>query len=189
MPVDGSELAGSLLVAMPQLQDPNFRRAVVLLVEHDESGTFGLVLNRPTDVSVATLCSSLDVDWAGEPNLEIQWGGPVQPNTGWVVFNENLALSGDEEGVAELERGRFCAGSLDGLKAIARTPPSDVLVCVGYAGGGPGQLESEMATGAWLVAPLSAETVFDVEHDEMWMHVVRGLGVDPATLVSTSGIH
>jgi putative transcriptional regulator len=91
--------------------------------------------------------------------------------------------------VAELDRGLFFAGSLDVLKAIARTPPSDVLFFLGYAGWGPGQLESEMATGAWLVAPLSAETVFDVDHDEMWLHVVRGLGVDPATLVATSGIH
>jgi putative transcriptional regulator len=187
--VDETELAGSLLVAMPQLQDPNFRRAVVLLVEHDENGTFGLVLNRPTDISVASLCSSLDVDWAGEPNLEIQWGGPVQPNTGWVVFNENLALSGDEEGVAQLDDGVFFAGSLDVLKAIARTPPSDVIFFLGYAGWGPGQLENELATGAWLVAPMSVETVFDVDHDDMWLHVVRGLGVDPATLVSTSGIH
>jgi len=187
--VAGSELAGSLLVAMPQLQDPNFRRSVVLLIEHDQSGTFGLVLNRPTDVSVASLCSSLDLEWNGDPSLEIQWGGPVQPNTGWVVFNDNLALSGDEEGVMRVDDGLYFAGSLDVLRAIARTPPSDILFFLGYAGWGPGQLESELATGAWLVAPLSIDAVFDVDPDEMWIHVVRGLGVDPATLVSTSGVH
>ncbi len=174
---------------MPQLLDPNFRRTVVLIVEHNESGTFGLVLNRTTDMSVAGLCSNLDVEWCGDPNLGIQWGGPVQTNTGWVVFNENLLVTGDEEGVAELDDGLFFAGSLDVLRSIAAAPPSDVAFFLGYAGWGPGQLESEMASGAWLVAPLSRSTVFDVEPDDMWDQVVRGLGIDPATLVATSGVH
>jgi len=187
--VAGDELAGSLLVAMPQLQDPNFRRAVVLLVEHNDSGTFGLVLNRPTELLAGNLCASLEVDWKGDPAAGIHWGGPVQPNTGWVVFNQALAVSGDEEGVARLAEGIYFAGSLEVLRAIAESPPSDVRLFLGYAGWGSGQLESELSQGAWLVAPLSPEDVFDVDADSMWEHVLRGLGVDPATLVSTSGVH
>ena len=60
---------------------------------------------------------------------------------------------------------------------------------IGYAGWGPGQLEAELAQGAWLLAPASREVIFGLEHEEMWEHVVRSLGIEPATLVSTSGVH
>ena len=174
---------------MPQLQDPNFRRAVVLLVEHDDEGTFGLVLNRQVDLSAENLCASLDVEWQGAPETPIHWGGPVQPTTGWVVFGETLTGAGDAEDVSQLGPGICFAGSLDVLRAVAEAPPSDVRLFLGYAGWGPGQLEGELSAGAWLNAPLSSDTVFGVDPDQMWEHVVRGLGIDPATLVSTSGVH
>lgn len=187
--VSESDLSCSLLIAMPQLLDPNFRRSVVLIVDHDEKGTFGLVLNRPADLSVLSLCGSLEVEWSGDPSASICWGGPVQPNTGWVLFNESLALDEDDEEVTPIAQGLFFAGSLDVLRTIAQSPPTDVLFFLGYAGWGPGQLEAEMSEGAWLVAPLSSEIVFDVSPEDMWEYVVRGLGIDPGTLISTSGIH
>jgi putative transcriptional regulator len=60
---------------------------------------------------------------------------------------------------------------------------------LGYAGWGPGQLEAELAQGAWVVAPLSPEIVFDVPAHEMWDHVLRAMKIDPATLISTAGVH
>ncbi len=187
--MSASSLSGSLLVAMPQLQDPNFTRTVVLLIEHDEGGTFGLVLNRGTGLSARELCSSLDVAWNGDPEHEIQWGGPVQPNTGWVVFGDGARLRGDEEGVCAVTDGVSFAGSLDVLRSIALAPPPDVRFFLGYAGWGPGQLESELAQGAWLVAPLTLDLAFGVDGEELWNEALRDLGVDPATLVSTSGVH
>lgn len=187
--VSDSELSSSLLVAMPQLDDPNFKRAVVLLVQHDSEGTFGLVLNRDVDLTVHNLCSSLDVRWNGKSGASINWGGPVQPQTGWVLFNEGLLTVPEDDELTEIAEGLYFAGSLDVLRAIAEEPPSDVMVFLGYAGWGSGQLEEELAAGAWIVAPLSADLVFGVESDRMWECVVRGLGIDPATLVSTSGVH
>ncbi|MCZ6464884.1 MAG: YqgE/AlgH family protein [Proteobacteria bacterium] len=184
-----STLSASLLVAMPQLQDPNFRRAVVLLVKHDEDGTFGLVLNRPVDLSALNLCASLDVDWNGDPAHPIHWGGPVQPNTGWVVFNQGTVGAREDDDVSQVASGIYFAGSLDVLRSVAESPPSQLRLFLGYAGWGPGQLEYEMSEGAWLVAPLSDDVVFGVAAEGMWDHVVRGLGVNPATLVSTSGVH
>jgi putative transcriptional regulator len=68
-------------------------------------------------------------------------------------------------------------------------PPADLRVFLGYAGWGQGQLETELAQGAWVVASLSPEIVFDVAPDRMWDHVLRGMNIDPATLISTAGVH
>ena len=197
-----SHLAPSFLVAMPQLLDPNFRRTVVLLVHHDENGTFGVVLNRPTEISVPNLCSTLEIDWQGDPEGAIDWGGPVQPQTGWVLFGAGAgaevgAAVGGEAGVGgepgdEVKRvgdGIYFAGSMDVLRRVASDPPERVRLLLGYAGWGPGQLEEELSEGSWLVAPVSPEVVFDVDLQEMWEHVVRSLGIEPATLVSTRGVH
>ena len=83
-----SSLAPTFLVAMPQLLDPNFRRTVVLLVHHDEEGTFGIVLNRSTELTAPSLCATLDIAWHGTQAEPIGWGGPVQPQTGWVLFED-----------------------------------------------------------------------------------------------------
>jgi len=182
-------LAPALLVAMPQLLDPNFRRAVVLLVHHDAEGTFGVVLNRTTEIRASQLCESIEVDWRGDPDAEIHWGGPVQPQTGWVLFEEGEAEGEDGEDVREVVPGVGFAGSLAVLRRMASEPPSRVRILLGYAGWGPGQLESELAQGAWLVAPADASVVFATDLDAMWSRVVRSLGIEPATLVPSRGVH
>ncbi|HYB12162.1 MAG TPA: YqgE/AlgH family protein [Myxococcota bacterium] len=189
--MDGNTLAPCLLVAMPQLLDPNFRRSVVLIVHHDETGTFGLVLNRVSDVSVGDLCGTLGIEWRGGGVTPLAWGGPVQPNTGWLLIGGRAVESGsveDHEEVTELGPGLQFAGSLATLRRVADAPPEQFRLFLGYAGWGPGQLEAELAQGAWLVAPLRTDVVF-TSPDEMWEGVVRSLGVDPATLVSTPGVH
>lgn len=189
--MDENTLAPCLLVAMPQLLDPNFRRTVVLIVHHDETGTFGLVLNRISDVSVADLCGSLGIEWRGDEVAQLSWGGPVQPNTGWLLIGGlRVAVESAEDGeeVTEISPGLHFAGSLETLRRVAGAPPEQFRLLLGYAGWGPGQLEAELAQGAWLVAPLRAEVAF-ASPDEMWEGVVRSLGVDPSTLVSTPGVH
>lgn len=176
---------------MPQLSDPNFRRAVVLIVHHDAESTFGLVLNRDVELSVRELCESLDFDWNGQPAAEVSWGGPVESNTGWLLFQDGLDLELDdaEEQISELGGALRFAGSMDVLRRLASHPPPDLRIFLGYAGWGGGQLESELAQGAWVVAPLSPEVVFDVPPDEMWDHVLRAMDIDPATLIATAGVH
>ena len=179
-------LAPALLVAMPQLLDPNFKRSVVLLVHHDAEGTFGVVLNRTTEILAPELCESIEVDWRGEPDASVHWGGPVQPQTGWVLFD---GPDSDDDEVRDVTSGLHFAGSLDVLRRMATTPPDRLRVMLGYAGWGPGQLELELTEGAWLVAPVDPHTVFDVDLEEMWGYVVRSLGIEPATLVSSRGVH
>ena len=159
---------------MPQLLDPNFRRAVILLVHHDEGGTFGVVLNRLTDIEAPT---------------RIDWGGPVQPQSGWILIGSDSSIEVTES-VKTLADGVEFAGALDDvLNQLGTNPGDDVRFLFGYAGWGPGQLEAELVEGAWLTAPITSEVVFRVETEKMWEFVVRSLGIDPATLTPARGIH
>ncbi|MFP6607757.1 MAG: YqgE/AlgH family protein [Myxococcota bacterium] len=186
-----SSLTASLLIAMPQLQDPNFVRTVMMIVQHDAGGTFGLVLNRPVEMSASELCDGLDMHWGGDPETSLHWGGPVQPHTGWMLFSQDdtLPAAAEESEATSLVDGVCFAGSLNVLREIAEAPPGDVRLFLGYAGWGPGQLEGEMVEGVWLTAPASREAIFDVAPDSMWDYVVRSLGIDPATLIATPGVH
>jgi putative transcriptional regulator len=184
--VDVRSLAPGLLVALPQLLDPNFKRTVVLLIHHDESGTFGLVLNRRSEISAESLCATLGIDWRGDAADRVDWGGPVQPNTGWVLLGAEGA--GDDE-ASEVAAGVHFAGSLATLRRVAESPGDELRLFLGYAGWGPGQLERELAQGAWLLAPANADVIFHVEPELLWEHVLRRLGIDPVTLVATPGIH
>ena len=172
---------------MPQLLDPNFKRAVVLLVHHDEEGTFGLVVNRPSDIPARILCENLEIDWCGDDRTPLAWGGPVQPNTGWVLFGDDAPAA--IEDASELTPGLSVAGSVDTLRKIASRPPRQLRLLLGYAGWGPHQLEDELSQGAWLVAPAGPDVVFGVDPEAMWEHVVRSLGIDPTTLIATPGVH
>lgn len=183
-------LSGSLLVAMPQLLDPNFERAVVLMVHHDEESSFGIVVNRESELPASELVSSLDLAWRGPADACVSWGGPVELTSGWMLFGDDVHLDApDPDHVTTLGKGLHFTASLEVFGRISERPPTDVRLFLGYAGWGPGQLEAEIAQGAWLSAPLRASTIFDVPSDDMWDHVVRELGVDPGTLVSTSGVH
>ncbi len=180
-------LAPALLVAMPQLLDPNFRRAVVLLLRHDADFTFGLMLHRPSEIAAESLCASLGIEWRGAPETLVDWGGPVQPNTGWVLLGAGVGVELEE--ATEVSEGLCFAGSLATLQRVAASPPERVRLFLGYAGWGAGQLESELAQGAWIVAPLSTQMVFEVDAEALWERVLRDLGIDPATLVATPGVH
>ncbi len=185
-----SELTSSLLVAMPQLDDPNFKRAVVLLVHHGSGGSFGIVLNRALDLTIGELMQNSGIQWPAGIG-SVGWGGPVQPERGWVVFGDDGAAiePREDDDVATLQQGIRVTGSLEMLRTVANQPPSDVRLFLGYAGWGAEQLESELADGAWLLAPLRREFIFDTAEDAMWEAVVRGLGIDPTALVPARGIH
>ena len=125
-----------------------------------------------------------------DPEAEIYWGGPVQPQTGWVLFEADAAAAeDDDEDVREVVPGIGFAGSLSVLRRMASEPPNRLRILLGYAGWGPGQLETELAQGAWLVAPADPAVLFGTELDSMWGRVVRSLGIEPATLVASPGTY
>ena len=107
----------------------------------------------------------------------------MQPQTGWVLFGARAPRCPRSTTCARSRPGLHFAGSLEVLRRVAGgSRPARFACLLGYAGWGPGQLEHELAEGAWLLAPAEGGAVFEVPNDEMWAHVVRSLGVEPATL-------
>jgi putative transcriptional regulator len=162
-------LSGQLLVAAPSLLDPNFRRTVVLIGAHSEEGAMGVVLNRPSEVTVGEAVPQLE-EAVGE--LETVYvGGPVQPSS--IVFLAEF-LDPGPAGLLVLGRIGFPApeADIDELsEAIARRR-----VFAGYAGWGEGQLDEELDQGDWIAQPARPEDVFTRDPDELWSKVLARKG-------------
>lgn len=180
-------IAPGLLLAMPQLEDPNFERSVVLMVEHSDQGSFGLIVNRPSQLRVAEVLEAMSIGWSGDPEAVVWSGGPVMPRTGWVLHEP--ADVPIEEGWVEVVPGVVLSTSPERLRALADCPPEKIRFVLGFAGWGPSQLEEELATGAWVNAEVTPGLLFGTPAEEMWREALRSLGIEPATLVPARGIH
>jgi putative transcriptional regulator len=179
-----SSLAPTLLVAMPQLQDPNFVKAVVLLCEHREEGAMGLVINRCTE-TLASAIVQLEPPPEEDSGIPVWIGGPVDPARGWLLLKEDLG-----DGI-EVSPGLFLSASRDLLRRVmhSRELAGRCRFLVGYAGWGPRQLDSELAASAWLTVPIEQSLMFDTPCDEMWEVAIRRLGVEPHALALGPGVH
>jgi len=175
----------TLLLSMPQLQDPNFARTVVLLCDFVPEGAFGLVLNRPTEMA-ATDMVKLDPPIVRGNELPLCIGGPVEPERGWILLAEQPA--GEE--YRTVCSGVYLSTSPSILRAVLSTSPAPrARVLAGYAGWGPGQLDHELAQSAWLMADVAIDLVFDVDAGAMWETAIRRLGTDPSALQTSHGVH
>lgn len=184
--VESEELAPGLLLAMPQLADPNFSRAVVLMIEHSPQGSFGLVINHPSPISATELLESLEMSWCGDDNAVVWAGGPVSPSTGWVL-HEPAVVAPTGKGTIAITSSISLSTSPDKLRAIANRPPGKIRLLLGYSGWGPGQLEAEMSHGAWLHASATPALVFDTPADDMWERALSSLGINPSSLFASRG--
>jgi len=186
--VESANLAPGLLLAMPQLADPNFSRAVVLMIEHNEQGSFGLVINHPSPIKATELLESLEMRWRGEDSAVVWAGGPVSPSTGWVL-HEPLGIAQPGQGTIAITSSILLSTSPDRLRAIANQPPRNIRLLLGYSGWGPGQLAEEMARGAWLHTDAVPSLVFETPPDEIWDTAMRTLGINPRDLFSGAGVN
>ncbi|MET9065394.1 YqgE/AlgH family protein [Streptosporangium sandarakinum] len=166
---------GGLLVAAPQLDDPNFRRSVVLILEHDaEGGTLGVVLNRPSDISVTQVLPTWDTMVTG-PSVLFQ-GGPVQTDSA-------LALAAVPSGQEPLGWRRLHAGTpaVSRLGTVDLDAPPEILageiaqmrIFAGYSGWTAGQLEAEIGEGAWYVVDAEPGDTFYSDPGSLWRAVLR----------------
>ena len=178
-------LAPVLLVSMPQMQDPNFARTVVLLAEYGTHGAFGLVINRQMTEPAHEVITP-------DPPLEIQKdvrlyiGGPVEPNRAWVLTGDR-SLDNDALEVAD---GVYLSAAPTLIKRALQTKPDPrIRLVIGYAGWGAGQLDNELAASAWLMAPVQADLIFDIPLDQMWETAIRRLGAEPSALQASPGVH
>ena len=174
-PPAADKLTGQLLVATPELDDPHFRHTVVLIVHHGEDGTLGLVVNRPLGKApAAELLKRLGVPEQGaKGDIELSYGGPVQPEIGMVVHSSDYRLPD----TTSVTRQLSVTSNPQVLHDMAAgSGPQHAVAVLGYAGWGPGQLEGEMAEGAWITIPADPDLVFTPDPDKEWQTAVSRRG-------------
>ncbi len=159
---------GKLLVAEPFLGDPNFERSVILLCEHGESGSFGLVLNQLSEKKLADVMEDLYAE------VDLYVGGPVEQNT--LHFLHKLE---DLEDAINLGNGIFWSGDFEQLRTminLGKVETNSIRMFVGYSGWGAGQLDSEMKRNSWIVSDVDADMLFDSSPANFWRKVLRNMG-------------
>lgn len=182
-----TNLSGQLLVAMPGMVSGGFENTVIYLCEHSENGALGLVVNRPTDLTVGDLLErlnlSLSLDIGPVSGMPVCFGGPVQTDRGFVLHTAAGAYS-SSIGLGDLA----LTTSRDVLQDVAQGKgPDDVLITLGYAGWGAGQLEEEMAANAWLNVQASHAILFKLPHEARYNAALAQLGIDPLMLSGGAG--
>lgn len=180
-----STLAGQLLIAMPQMEDPRFARSVVFMCAHSADGAMGLVVNKAVEQpSMGELLRQLGIDGDGfSAARRVHFGGPVEAGRGFVLhstdYTEQATLVVGQVGLT---------ATMDILRAIGRGEgPRHSLFALGYAGWGPGQLDAEIQANGWLTAPSDDALLFDDGNDDKWRRAIGKLGVDPFSLSGDAG--
>ena len=179
------DLSNQFLMAMPGMVDGEFAGTVIYLCEHSPKGALGLVINRPTDLSVAGLLEKIDLklEIALPQNAAVYFGGPVHTDRGFVLHSPAGRFS------SSIQLGQLAlTTSRDVLQAVAQgNGPEKLLVTLGYSGWGAGQLESEIAQNAWLTVPASAEVIFATPPEDRYAAALKLLGIDPVMLSGVAG--
>lgn len=178
-------LAPGFLIATPQLADSNFHQAVVLMVEHSDEGSMGLVINRTAPLTFRELGKSQEIEVArirrDEPLFH---GGPVEPYRGFVLH--------DSDGVDEKNEilpGLYLSVTSDALDPLLRDENANLRFCLGYAGWGAGQIEFEMKQGSWLYTEANRNDVLHTEPKKVWEQVIKSMGIDPGWVVPSGGVN
>jgi putative transcriptional regulator len=178
-----SLLSPGFLVAAPSLLDPNFHRGLVLLVEHSDEGSLGFVINRPSDVDRDAIADGLELTPAEvKGEMEVLVGGPVAPETGWIVFDPT-GIDTLPDGTIEVAARIAVSTSRTFLMRLlcAELEPRQMLA-LGYAGWAPGQLDDEVSQGAWIPVDLDERVVFETACDGRWAAALLSAGIEPGRL-------
>lgn len=181
------DFSRQLLVAMPGMVGGSLADTVIYICEHNDEGALGVVVNRPMDLTVGDLLKRLDLELSLEIDVRqafpVFFGGPVQTDRGFVLhtpvgdYSSSIVI-----GDLALTTSR------DVLQDVAAgSGPDHLLVTLGYAGWGAGQLEEEMAQGAWLHVEADADILFEVPAAERYHAALAQLGIDPIMLTGTAG--
>ena len=177
-------LIGQFLIATPSLNDPHFSKTVTLICEHNESGSLGLIVNRPLDNELEDLLKELNIPTL--KNLDstpILQGGPVGTERGFVIHNQ-----GSWKHTSRINDWINITTSKDILESISNgNGPNNCLLVLGYSGWGPGQLESEIRLNSWLSIPFSDEILFDTPFQNRWEKSIGSLGIAAENLSEEVG--
>src|SRR5471030_598027 len=182
-------LANHFLIAMPAMQDPVFGGTVVYICEHNDNGVLGVVINKPTDMTMEVLFDRIDLKLSdslspGVVNEPIMFGGPVQDDRGFVLHTPGTRYSSS---LTVTDEVAFTT-SIDVLEAVANGDgPPRMLVSIGYSGWSPGQLEDEIGRNGWLTVGADARILFEMPIEDRYVAAMKLLGIDPLMLTSEAG--
>jgi putative transcriptional regulator len=184
--VEGS-LAGKLLVAMPGIGDPRFDQAVILMCMHTSETAMGLIINKPrAELTLGDVLGHLGIE--AEPTLasrQVLAGGPVKQDRGYVLHSQDFSA---EDATQTVAPGVNLTATRDVLMAMATDhPPERFVLALGHSNWGAGQLESELAGNAWLVAEPDQAIIFGEAHEGKWTSAIRLLGIEPSQIMGDSG--
>jgi putative transcriptional regulator len=181
-------LTHQFLIAMPNMVDPNFDRTVVYVCEHSDKGAMGVVINRPTELTLARLFDKIDLKleiapWRDEP---VFYGGPVQTERGFVLH----APAGHYGSTLTVADDIGLTTSKDVLEALADgNGPQRLLVTLGYSGWGAGQLEQELAQNGWLTVAADSRVIFDTPVESRFDAALQLLGVSSSLQITGQAGH
>lgn len=183
-------LTGKLLLAMPNMGDPRFHRAVIFVCAHDEQGAMGLVINHiMPSIEFNDLVKQLKVESDIKVNfetldLEVMYGGPVESARGFLLHSGDFS----RDDTMRVDSSYGVTGTVDALKDVASGKgPNDLLFMLGYAGWDAGQLDAEIQDNAWLVVEPDQDIIFGSDPSDKWTRGIHKLGIDPGMLSSLSG--
>jgi putative transcriptional regulator len=183
---DDSYLVGQLLVAMPGMQDTRFAKTVIYMCAHNAEGAMGLVINRSLDaLSFPNLLEQLDIKMSTAlDDVDVHFGGPVETGRGFVLHSPDYL----QEGTMVVADGVALTATVEILRAIASGKgPQRHLLALGYAGWGPGQLDSEIKANGWLNVGADEGLVFDTDLNSKWQRAMAKIGIDPSMLSEFAG--
>ena len=180
-----NNLTNQFLLAMPSLEDANFSRSVTLICEHNKDGALGIVVNRPTSLSLSEIFQQLDLSQNGIDCSDlVHFGGPVQSERG-LVLHEGI---GGWEYTLSITDTLGLTTSKDILSALANgTGPDSYLFALGYAGWTGGQLEEEIQQNSWLIVPANREILFETPVEQRWDKAAKMAGIDITKISSQVG--
>ena len=182
-------LANHFLIAMPSMDDPVFGGTVVYICEHNDKGVLGVIINKPTDMTMEILFERIDLKLGDDLHSEVvnepvMFGGPVQDDRGFVLHSPSAHYSSSLKVTDDIA----FTTSIDVLEAVANgNGPQRLLVSIGYAGWSPGQLEDEIGRNGWLTVGADPHVLFDLPIEERYTAAIKLLGIDPMMLASEAG--
>ena len=185
-----STFTGNLLLAMPGMTDPRFKKAVILLCAHDDKGAMGLVINHTLpDIDMAELFKQLDISMNDNmkqtaQDVPVMSGGPVETARGFVLHSNDFK----QDDTIKIDDNVGVTGTVEALRLIANGEhPENMMFLLGYAGWSAGQLDQELQENAWLVVEPDMDIIFNSGTDEKWNKALSKLGIDPAMLSMAGG--
>lgn len=187
-------LDGQLLIAMPVMEDERFARSVIYVCAHSSEGAMGIIVNRPAgSIDFPELLVQLNIiDKDNQiklpenaESMKVLKGGPVETGRGFVLHSSDFFI---EDATLPIDDGICLTATVDILKAIARGGgPKHAILALGYAGWGPGQLETEIQGNGWLHCAADPDLIFGRDIEEKYLRALRKIGIDPGMLSNEAG--